>query len=70
MVNYCPCCKVVLSERGFARVESATSATAMMVQKSKDVWYLRITAYADKLLEGLDMVDFPANIRHAAAQTG
>ena len=27
------------------------------------VWYLRITQYADKLLEGLDSVDYPANIK-------
>ena len=29
-----------------------------IVQKSKDVWYLRITQYADKLLEGLKDVDY------------
>ena len=34
-----------------------------VVQKSKDVWYLRITEYADKLLEGLDTVDYLPNIR-------
>ena len=34
-----------------------------VIQKSKDVWYLRITQYADKLLEGLEDVDYPANIK-------
>lgn len=34
-----------------------------VVQKSKDVWYLRITEYADKLLEGLKHVDYLPNIK-------
>ena len=34
-----------------------------IVQKSKDVWYLRITDYADKLLEGLKEVDYLPNIK-------
>ena len=35
----------------------------MWFRNPKDVWYLRITEYADKLLEGLDHVDYPANIK-------
>ncbi len=34
-----------------------------VVQRSKDVWYLRITAYADRLLEGLQHVDYPENVK-------
>ena len=34
-----------------------------IVQKSKDVWYLRITKYADRLLSGLDGVDYLPNIK-------
>ena len=34
-----------------------------MVQKSKDVWYLRITEYADRLLQGLEKVDYLPNIK-------
>ena len=33
------------------------------MQKSKDVWYLRITEYADKLLQGLEEVDYLPNIK-------
>jgi len=33
-----------------------------VVQLPKDVWYLRITKYADKLLEGLKSVEYPENI--------
>lgn len=34
-----------------------------MFRNQRDVWYLRITEYADKLLEGLDKVDYLPNIR-------
>ena len=62
LVNYCPSCKVVLSNED-SQGGKCDICHSEIVQKSKDVWYLRITAYADKLLEGLNEVDFPANIR-------
>jgi leucyl-tRNA synthetase len=34
-----------------------------VVQKSKDVWYLRITEYSEKLLQGLEEVDYLPNIK-------
>ena len=34
-----------------------------VIQKEKDVWFLKITAYAEKLLEGLSEVDFPDRVR-------
>ena len=34
-----------------------------IVQKSKDVWYLRITKYADRLLEGLETVDYLPQVK-------
>ena len=62
LVNYCPSCKVVLynddSQGGKCDI-----CHSDIVQKSKDVWYLRITKYADKLLEGLDEVDYLPNIK-------
>ncbi len=33
------------------------------MQKSKDVWYLRITEYADKLLQGLEGVDYLPQVK-------
>ncbi len=62
LVNYCPHCKVVLSNEDSQGGKCDICHTDI-VQKSKDVWYLRITQYADKLLQGLDTVDYPANIR-------
>ncbi|MDO4262313.1 MAG: leucine--tRNA ligase [Eubacteriales bacterium] len=62
LVNYCPSCKVVLSNED-SQGGHCDICHSEVVQKSKDVWYLRITEYADKLLEGLDHVDYPANVK-------
>ena len=52
LVNYCPSCKVVLSNED-SQGGKCDICHSDVVQKSKDVWYLRITEYADKLLDGL-----------------
>ena len=62
LVNYCPSCKVVLSNED-SQGGHCDICHSEVVQKSKDVWYLRITEYADKLLEGLGDVDYLPNIK-------
>ena len=62
LVNYCPSCKVVLSNED-SQGGKCDVCHSEIVQKSKDVWYLRITEYADKLLQGLDEVNYLPNIR-------
>ncbi len=61
LVNYCPSCKVVLSNED-SQGGKCDICHNDIVQKSKDVWYLRITEYADKLLQGLNEVDYLPNI--------
>lgn len=62
LVNYCPSCKVVLSNED-SQGGKCDICHSDIVQKSKDVWYLRITEYADKLLEGLEEVDYLPNVK-------
>ena len=62
LVNYCPSCKVVLSNED-SQGGKCDICHSDVIQKTKDVWYLRITRYADKLLEGLDHVDYLPNVR-------
>ena len=62
LVNYCPSCKVVLSNED-SQGGKCDVCHSDVVQKSKDVWYLRITQYADKLLEGLEQVDYLPNVK-------
>ena len=62
LVNYCPSCKVVLSNED-SQGGKCDICHSDVVQKSKDVWYLRITEYANKLLEGLEEVDYLPNVK-------
>lgn len=62
LVNYCPSCKVVLSNED-SQGGKCDICHSEIVQKTKEVWYLRITQYADKLLAGLDEVNYLPNIR-------
>ncbi len=59
---WCPRCKIVLSN------EQASSGLCWrceteVTRKRLTQWYFRITAYADRLLEGLDRVDWPEGIK-------
>lgn len=62
LVNYCPSCKVVLSNED-SQGGHCDVCHSEIVQKTKEVWYLRITEYADKLLQGLEEVDYLSNIK-------
>ena len=62
LVNYCPSCKVVLSNED-SQGGKCDICHSEIVQKTKEVWYLRITEYADKLLQGLEKVDYLPNVK-------
>ena len=57
-----PSCKVVLSNED-SQGGKCDICHNEVVQKEKTVWYLRITEYADKLLDGLNEVNYLPNIR-------
>ncbi len=61
-VNYCPSCKVVLSNED-SQGGKCDVCHSEIIQKTKEVWYLRITEYADKLLQGLEEVDYLPNVK-------
>lgn len=62
LVNFCPKCKVVL-----ANEESQNGVCdrcgSMVEQREKDVWFLRIRNYAERLLSGLKDLDFLEKIK-------
>ena len=62
LVNYCPHCKVVLSNED-SQGGKCDVCHSDVIQLPKDVWYLKITQYADRLLSGLDTVDYPDSIK-------
>ena len=56
-VNFCPTCMVVLSNEE-SQGGVCDRCGTQVEQRVKDVWFLKIRAYADKLLDGLDGLDF------------
>jgi len=61
-VNFCTGCKVVLSNEDF-RDGKCDRCGSDVIQLEKDVWFLKIREYAEKLLQGLDDVDYLPRIR-------
>lgn len=61
-VNWCESCKVGLANEEVVdgRCERCDS---VVTQKKKQQWMLRITAYAERLLKDLDMVDYLPRIK-------
>ena len=61
-VNFCPQCKVVLSNEESQGGE-CDRCGSKVIQKEKDVWFLRITKYAQDLLDGLESFDASPRIK-------
>jgi leucyl-tRNA synthetase len=61
-VNFCSGCRVVLANEDF-REGRCDRCGQEVVQMEKDVWFLRIRNYAEKLLDGLNEVDYLPRIR-------
>ena len=56
-VNYCTGCKVVLANEEVVNGVCERCGSPV-VQKNKSQWMLKITAYADRLINDLDDVDY------------
>lgn len=61
-INYCPSCKVGLANEEVVNGACERCSTAV-VRKTKEQWMLKITDYAQKLLEGLDEIDFIERVK-------
>ena len=61
-VNYCPSCDVILSNEE-SQGGVCDRCSSQVVQKEKEVWFLKIREYADRLLSGLDRLDFPDRVK-------
>ena len=62
MVNWCPALGTVLANDEVIDGKSERGGHEVVRQPMKQ-WMLRITAYADRLLDGLDEIDFPESIK-------
>ena len=64
VVNFCPKCKSTLSNED-SQGGVCDRCGSTVEQKTRDVWFLKITAYADRMLELLDKVDYPESVKVA-----
>jgi len=62
MVNWCPALCTVLANDEVSEGYSVRGAHPVERKKMKQ-WLLRITAYADRLLQGLEKIDWPDSIK-------
>jgi leucyl-tRNA synthetase len=56
-INWCPSCKIGLANEEVVEGECERCGVKVEQREAKQ-WMLKITAYADKLLDGLERVDF------------
>ena len=61
-VNWCPNCKTVLSNEDSAGGVCERCGTEV-VQKEKSQWMLKMSSYAEDLLDGLDDTDFADRVK-------
>ncbi len=61
-INWCTSCKVGLANEEVVNGVCERCGSPV-VRKVKSEWMLKITEYADKLLEGLDIVDYPERVK-------
>ncbi len=61
-VNFCPNCRVILANEE-SQGGVCDRCDSKITQLEKEVWMLKITDYADKLLEELDNLDFPERVK-------
>ena len=60
-INWCPACKIGLANEEVVN-GCCERCGAPVGQKKLAQWLLRITAYADRLADELDLVDFPESV--------
>jgi leucyl-tRNA synthetase len=63
-VNWCPSCKTVLADEQVIAGECERCCSTI-VKKELEQWFLRITAYAGKLLKNLDKIDWSEKVKTA-----
>ncbi|MBW7996190.1 MAG: leucine--tRNA ligase [Candidatus Glassbacteria bacterium] len=58
-VNWCPSCQTVLANEQVMSDGTCERCESLVTRKEMVQWFLKITEYADRLLKGLDKLDWP-----------
>ncbi|MBI4091383.1 class I tRNA ligase family protein, partial [candidate division WWE3 bacterium] len=67
-VNWCPSCQTVLANEQVIKSGDKNVCErcgSEVVQKNLEQWFLRITDYAEQLLEGLNKIDWPEHAKQS-----
>jgi leucyl-tRNA synthetase len=56
---YCPACETVLAKSEVSYADTCLRCYTPVTSKSTPQWFFRITDYKDRLISGLDTVDYP-----------
>ena len=62
VVNFCPNCQTTLSNEDSQNGE-CDRCHGQVERRERDVWYLKMTAYAEKMLSDLDHCDYPEYVK-------
>ncbi|HPJ80107.1 MAG TPA: leucine--tRNA ligase [Candidatus Portnoybacteria bacterium] len=62
-INWCPSCKIGLANEEVVNGKCERCG-AQTEKRNKKQWLLKITAYADRLIDDLKLVDFPERIKN------
>ncbi len=63
-VNWCPSCKTVLADEQVIDAKCERCSTKV-IKKELEQWFFKITKYADRLLKGLDGLDWSEKVKIA-----
>ncbi len=63
-VGWCPSCKIILANEEIVDGKCERCGT-LVEHRTQKQWILKITAYADRLADELDLVDFPEPVKLA-----
>ncbi|MBI5059231.1 leucine--tRNA ligase [candidate division KSB1 bacterium] len=59
LVNWCPNCQTVLANEQVAADNTCERCGTAVIRKKLKQWFYKITEYNQRLLEGLDSIDWP-----------
>ena len=62
-VNWCPGCKTVLANEQVLADGTCERSGDLVIRRNLRQWFLRITSYADELLDDLDQLDWPERVK-------
>jgi len=68
LVNWCPGCQTAIANEQVINTTDCERCDSTVEKKDLPQWYLRITKYADRLIDDLEKVNWPEHIKEAQRQ--